>query len=407
LPKNYSFIESALVLNLETRQDLNKIPFRPSHFSLHGDTFQFILEYLDEYEDLPKQELLLEKFPDLDKDSVGTNLDYSINEFRNQILFREARDVIRNNQGVIETEPRVFINNVISGLSDVDIDFSEDIIAYNDGSSNRLEEYKQRKENRNQMKIRGITTPFKSINNTGTGFIPGELISIFARPSVGKTWMGVLVAAIAASKNHRIVFVTPEMTNDEVSYRIDVVLGRLEGYNFSHYGLTRGQGVNEDEYKSFLNSSNARNLLMADQTGRGRMSIGKVATLVRKYKPDMLVIDGIHLLDHEGHTQMWEKAYNLFYDLKDLCTAHKIVGFVTTQAKKEAAENFFTAPTTNQVVFGDGLMQASDIVFSMCPVRNEQMQRRVQLQKYRGAPPPFESTKLDWDVDSGKIMEIL
>ena len=81
MPKNYSFIESALVLNLETRQDLNKIPFRPSHFSLHGDTFQFILEYLDEYEDLPKQELLLEKFPDLDKDSVGTNLDYSINEF--------------------------------------------------------------------------------------------------------------------------------------------------------------------------------------------------------------------------------------------------------------------------------------------------------------------------------------
>ena len=58
------------------------------------------------------------------------------------------------------------------------------------------------------------------------------------------------------------------------------------------------------------------------------------------------------------------------------------------------------------MVFGDGLMQASDIVFSMCPVRNEQNQRRVQLQKYRGAPPPFESTKLDWDVDAGRILEL-
>jgi hypothetical protein len=131
-----------------------------------------------------------------------------------------------------------------------------------------------------------------------------------------------------------------------------------------------------------------------------------VQSLIRKHKPEFVVLDAVHLLSGGGKgQQVWEKMFNLFYGIKSLCTAQNISFMVSTQANRNAADPY-AAPKPGDVAFGDAMYQASDVVLSLSRISEEEQRRLLTLQKYRDGELPFEETALDWDVDYGIIREV-
>ena len=110
--------------------------------------------------------------------------------FKNQVLQRAVVTTVQQQRELVKENPKQALSNIMSGLSDVDLIYDEDIQTYDDGETDRLAEWKERTRRRKMGDgLMGVPTSFSFINQAGIGWQPGELIAAFARPTIGKTWL--------------------------------------------------------------------------------------------------------------------------------------------------------------------------------------------------------------------------
>ena len=405
--QSFEYIESGVLFSLTDPVNFKNFRYTGKDFAKHGEVLSFIVDYVDQYRETPSAATLVENYPTLDPSAQTLNYDYAVDEFKNQVVYRKIVSSIQSQKELLKDNPTKALSSIISNLGDVEVETDEDVAIYNDGTSGRLEEWRERTRKRKMGEgLMGIPTPFKSFNATGVGWMPGELIAMFARPTVGKTWMCVEAAATAVMNGHKTLLVSTEMTTSAISLRADVVLANKMGYNFSHQALRNGDPIDEEQYMKFLKELNGRSLLVCDHIeGESTISIESIARLIRKHSPDFVVLDGIYLVSSgDGKKAMWEQSHALFYGMKNLCLATNTSVWVSTQATREAA-NMFEPPRADQVAFGDALIRAADVAMAMCLVEDNHDKRMMQIQKYRDGVLPSEEYYLHWDVDCGKIYE--
>ena len=407
--ESFDFIESGIIFGLDTFENLKKFKHPSKDFAKHGDAYQFLLKYVDDYGELPSVEHMSENYPTLDPSATTLNLDYAMNKFKDQVLYRQVVNVFNTNKDVLKESPKKAFAQISHSLNDISIVYDEEVVAYNNGKSmERFEDWKERTHKRKMGDgLMGIKTPFKSLNNMGVGWLPGELISLFARPTVGKTWMSVVVAAVSALAGHKTLLISTEMPVSAISLRSDVVMGNLMGYSLSHKALRNGDPIDEEVYKKFLGELNQQNLLICDHiSGEGSITMEGISGLVRKHTPELVVLDGIYLVTTGMTTKaMWEQSHALFYAMKGLCLSQNVSMFVTTQANRDAA-NVYNPPQPETVAFGDALLRASDVTLSMARVENDEQTRLIQYQKYRDSEITVDTSLMEWNVDKGHIEEV-
>ena len=301
------------------------------------------------------------------------------------------------------------MEKLIQELEAVTATVDEDIELYDSGSLQRLEEYAERLAQRKDRSLGmlGIPTPFKTLNRLGVGWMPGELYSLFARPTVGKSFMSVKVAAVALKQGYKTLLISTEMPVKAMSMRMDAFLGKLMGYEFSLTKLRRGEeGLDVVAYEKFLTEMNSNNLLFPHHLGFDALNISTIRNLVRKYSPDILVVDGVYLLSDDSNRAKWEQNDNLFKGLKNIAMAHEIPVFCTTQAGREAVD-LFKPPKLNQVANGDALVRASDIAFAMSKVEEDDNLRFLYYMKQRDDAEIKDRSIMKWNVDVGDVQELM
>ena len=417
---NYStfpFIESGIILNTRHVDDLKAHNFSSDDFRVFRDAYKFLIEYYDTYGEFPTLEILYDKFEDLDEDAEGGNLQFLIKQFNDNNIALKAQEIIREEGKSFHNEPRMAVSNIISRLERISQKHDEEVFIYDeeDNVESRIDEFNNRREllqRNNGMKLLGIPTPLSTINATGLGVQPTEICSMVARPGVGKSWWSVRVATLTAHRGYKTMLVTAEMPSKQIALRLDTFLGKMEGYEFSHNALkTGGEGINVDEYKQFLQGNRKRNLMVVDKIGDFGISVRGIATLVRQHRPQVLVIDNMELVTPEGgnnsnNRATWERMLESYYLLKHLAIANNVAIFTTLQASRLASDPF-KPPGNTEIATGDALLRASDMVFSMCHVRDEPMQRLIAIQKLRDVPDNMEHCYMAFDVDSGVFDQIL
>ena len=412
--EKFEFIESAIILGLNSFETLKKFKHVQSDFVMHGDAYRFLIKYVDDYSDFPTVELLLESYPTLDISARDIKFDYALDKFKQQILTRQVIHAFQVNKDIIHDDPKKAYMNIMSALNDINAMTDEDIIHYDDKSLDRLAEWRARKERRElDGGLMGIPTPFDSINRSGVGWMDGDLIAMFARPTVGKTWMCAEMAATAMLAGIKTLFISTEMSTQSIMMRLDVILASKLGYELSHRALRHGEEINEELYSDVLKQLDTKNLLICDHiSGQPSITIESIESLVRKHNPSFIVLDGIYLVSTGiGRSAMWEQSHELFYAMKNLCKAQNVAMCVSTQANRDAA-NMFEPPSASQVAFGDALIRAADVALSMCRVQdgdgdvNEPM-RRVQVQKIRDSETYIDNMYMTSNVDKGEIKEMI
>ena len=405
--ESYEYIESGILLNLSDKESIKKFGYSAKDFAKHGEAYKFINKHFDDYGTFPSSDTLIENYPTIDITANSLNLDYAIDSFKNQVLFRNIVSAFQSNKELLKEDAKKALSHIQSNLNDIEVVFDEDVIAYDTLAEGRYSEWQEKSKKRKMGEgMMGIPTPFKALNKTGVGWMPGELIAMFARPTVGKTWMCIQVAATAMMNGHKTLLISTEMPTSAISLRADVVLAKMMGYNFSHSALRTGKPIDEDKYKEFLQKLNGRPLLICDHIqGESSISLESIATLVRKHSPDLVVLDGIYLISAgDGRKAMWEQSHSLFYGMKTLALSTNTPIFVSTQATREAA-NVFEPPRADQVAFGDALIRAADVAMAMCRVEDEEDKRLIQYQKYRDGVLASDVSIMDWKVDTGHIEE--
>ena len=405
--ENFNFIESAVIFSLCDSGNFKNFTHSPKDFAEHGETYKFIQEYIDEYTEFPTAEILLEKFDTLKPDAQSINFNYALDEFSKQVMFRNIVSAFNSNQMILEDNPKKALGMIMDDLNDVEILHDEDVNQYDNGGLDRYEEWQRRSSIRKMGDgLIGIRTPFHLVNASGVGWQPGDLITAYARPTVGKTWLCCKLAADAVRSGHKTLLVSTEMPTSAIALRMDVLLGHSLNYKLSHSALRNGKEIDEGEYKRFLEEVNYKNLLVCDHiSGEDSISLPSITNLVRKYSPDVLIIDGVYLIStSDKNKAAWEQSHSLFYGLKTMALSTNTTVIASTQATRDAS-NMYNQPTAGQVAFGDALIRASDVAISMCMIEDEPQLREIMFQKYRDGDLGASTTEFIWDVDKGRIEE--
>ena len=404
---SFGYIESAIIFNLNNKKTLDDFPYSYNDFAQHGEKYLFVLDYYTTRKKFPEPSILIKTYDDLDVSSQNVDFGYSLDVFEQQILHRKIVSVINSAKPIIDKDAKKALNSLIDGLTTIDIQSDNDLMSFSDRGLTPLEDYEKKNAIRYSDKgMLGIPTAFSSVNNEGIGWMKGELISLYARPSIGKTWLAVMSAVVSMYSGYRTLFISTEMTTSQINLRFDVCLGRKMGYELSHHSLRSGEDMDTSAYKEYLSNVD-KSLYVCDHiSGSDSIKVSSLAHMIRKHSPEFVVIDGVYLLEtDEKSSSAWESNHSLINKIKNLAKSYSVPIMVVTQANRDASD-IYTPPEASSVAFGDAILRASDMVLSMCQVKDFDDQRLVEVQKHRDGGLYKSKSYLRWNVNYGEIDEL-
>jgi len=147
-----------------------------------------------------------------------------------------------------------------------------------------------------KSKLRGVPTGFASLDRKLSGFQPGDMIILAARPSVGKTSLALdFVRKIAVTHKKSVAFFSLEMSKDQLMDRMLSAESRVDYWKMRTGSLTAEtdftalqDGLGRlSESRIYIDDNSYNNILRMKSAAR---------KLKRKHGLDILIVDYLQLM---------------------------------------------------------------------------------------------------------------
>lgn len=389
-----------------------------------GDVYTFIREYTEKYRAQPTDSVI--KAQRSDWAPPDGEFAYWLEVMRDYVFARKAHRAV---QDALQnfSEPRLAVQHLVQALGGISA-VGVEHIATTDGSvALSLEKFNMRTQYFEDYPdaIHGVTTTFSSINRTRVGWIGGELVGLFARPTVGKSWKLVDEAVCAWFQGCRVLFVTPEMPVNHIALRIYTFMAKRMGIPFSHRLAYQGNAALKPAFERLAAELVGSERFWSVDSYDGRpVGLADLERLTLQFQPDVVCIDGISLMYNEKNLKAgWEEMKYNSYGLKNFATRHDLPIVVTHQAVNASRGNKdkdnqmgmaagrgddFRMPTLNDSAYGDSFVQACSTVITMCPDAQRSDLRWYSVRKCREREFEEIGQRLPmyWDVDSGTVVDM-
>lgn len=165
--------------------------------------------------------------------------------------------------------------------------------------------------------LTGVSSGFTQLDKMTSGFQPGDLIILAARPSMGKTALALNVAAHAAKQGVSVGVFSLEMGGEQLTLRL-----LSTESNIAHHNI-RNATITSDEWLDLIHEAGKlaeRKLFIDDTAGLDIMALrAKARQLKRQENVGFLVVDYLQLL-HSG-----KKHENRHQEVSEISRALKIL----------------------------------------------------------------------------------
>lgn len=253
----------------------------------------------------------------------------------------------------------------------------------------------------------GIRSGLPALDDQGLNWRPGEAVAIQGPLNVGKSTLLLWFCAYSYHYDGRkVLFLTPESTIDEVEDRLDPMLARFMGYDLSNQRIRNGAEDVElyRRYATQLAETGRSGFIIRDSGDSGTFSVADILQQAREHRPDVLAIDGVHLISGGGKT--WENMKQAAEALKGLAQHMGLVLIGGTQVTRDAVMADGDVAGLGESAYGMAFLEAANKVISLAEKRGDPMQRVWKLIKNRGGPKILSKQYLKFDVDRGDIGEL-
>lgn len=249
-------------------------------------------------------------------------------------------------------------NNAMEELDEVQGIVNDDITTLKDAMLEAIDVLEDRQMNKDD---KSLYTGITKYDYATAGLHDEELTTIAARPGVGKTAIAMQIALkIARTKSKdkkplKVMFVSLEMSVVQMCQRIIAGYAGIDGND-----LRRGN-MDEKRWKDTYRVANMFNIdnFIMDKTSKNPQHI---RSKIRKYKPDLVIIDYLQLLKPVGkHQSREQEVSSMTRDLKLMTLEFKIPIIMLSQLNRKAEGN---RPTLADLRESGAIEQDSDnIVF--------------------------------------------
>lgn len=326
-------------------------------FSDYKNEYNFIINHLREYGNIPDSITFLNNFPSFDVIEVSESPDFLIDklyEDKNTRVLASIFNKIKKHlmEGDIDKAMELYTSSTDVVLKAKHID-AVDILTNTD----RYEAYLQRCENFDKFYVK---TGFKELDEIIGGWDrEEELATIVARSNQGKSWILFKCAVAAVEQGLNVGIYSGEMSERKVGYRIDTLIS-----NISNSSITKGDRQIQNEYKKHLDSlpnkyKGCLKVLTPNMID-GPAGVTSLRAFIEKENLDILFIDQHSLLEDDRHAKNpVEKASNISRDLKNLQVIKKVPIISVSQQNRNSTEN---GVGLEHVAQSDRIAQDSTIV---------------------------------------------
>lgn len=143
----------------------------------------------------------------------------------------------------------------------------------------------------------GILTGIQKMDKTNGGFMPGDMIVIGARPSVGKSAFLALLATNMARQNKKVGIISLEMNNAKIAGRIASLDADID-FSVLYRGLEMDENLQRRVYDQLGSVTANLPIYVSDKTNVSMPEIkAKAQKLMHKHGCDIIFIDYLQLVD--------------------------------------------------------------------------------------------------------------
>jgi replicative DNA helicase len=181
--------------------------------------------------------------------------------------------------------------------------------------------------------ITGLATGYGELDEKTSGFQPGDLIIVAARPSMGKTAFAMNIAQNCANMGRRVGVFSLEMSRDQLFLRLLTGQARIDAHAMRTGRLTREQWRRVTETIAEMSQVP---IAIDDTAGVGIMEMrAKSRRLMQEQGLDLVIIDYLQLMRGRGrHENRNQEITEISRSLKELAKELRVPVIAISQLSR-------------------------------------------------------------------------
>jgi replicative DNA helicase len=266
----------------------------------------------------------------------------------------------------------------------------------------RLEKYDELRKMPNA--IRGIPTGINGLDRITSGFRPQQLITFVGEAKKGKSLMTLMMANAAHLHGKRPLFVSFEMSAEEQAARYDAIVAKVPYSNILRANLS---DLEFDKVRNTLRMRKNMHPFIITEDTSSLTTVSSIAAKLQEYKPDILFVDGVYLMDDEnGEPKGSPQALtNITRSLKRLAQTADIPIIGTTQVLSWKLGNKKSRRVTvDSIGYTSSFAQDSDLVLAVESDPDIEDQGIIRVVIARAAPQG--EIRINWDWNNMDFTEV-
>jgi len=376
------------------------------YFVGYEEEINFIQNHYDKYGNVPDKSTFLANFDGFELVDVSESDKYLVSTIREEYLYYKTVPVIEHMADLLKTDSNAASEYLISQIGNLEPEYDiegVDIVAQ---ASERLDKFIETKQH---QKDAFFESGFKEIDDVTHGIQRGEeFLVIVARTNQGKSWVLEKMCTHVWQTGYNVGYMSPEMSASSIGFRFDTLFN-----NFSNKGLMWGKNeVDDEEYRNYIESLKSRGnkFIVSTPNDFGKnVTVTKLKNWIKKYKLDMIAIDGITYLSDERSRRGDNKTTtltNISEDLMSLSVEMQIPILVVVQANRNGAmskDEDEGTPELESIRDSDGIAHNASKVLSIRQKNNGVLEIGIKKQRFGRIGDKFNYM---WDIDSGDFTYI-
>ncbi len=199
-----------------------------------------------------------------------------------------------------------------------------------------------------------FSTGFSEIDELLPNVDKGSIITIGARPAMGKTSFALSIVSHLLADNKKVFYFSPSATVKRITKRLISNKLKIHSYEFEKELQT-----NENSIKEALKYYSDKNLYINDKTN---ITVEDIETEVKENIPDFVFIDYIQLLKMPKAPNFTDSINIAVQEIKRIANETGVIFVIISQLSRAVEERLDKRPLLSDIRNSSLLEELSDIV---------------------------------------------
>jgi len=321
--------------------------------------FSWIFRFYSKFRVVPTKERFKRQFPDLRLLKVNQETEPFLDiceEVMQNVRYKHVVESVRKiAQLVDEDDPSVYDEFIRAGMQMAGIASTGDMVKVRD-MGKRIDKYED-------LVVRGISPMglrfgLPTLDKRTMGMKDGDFVNIAARLGTGKSNLLKHIAMTNFLDRKNVLTFSLEESKELFERRFDSMLGGLNYDDLKTLSMSKSEIARwRENAKRFAEDYDNEHIVIS---GLRRMGPDTILSYVERIKPDIVLIDGVHLL-RMGNTYSvdWQKITQVMDEIKQMALYTNIPFCGVVQSNRASAKE---GVNSENISFADAIGQLSDIV---------------------------------------------